>query len=64
MHKACTAVPHAYGLGRGLSNVNKMEEVIKWLIKDLKFLHPNINIKVSVYIEQKLSLTSVQGHDM
>ena len=50
MHKAHTAVPHAYGLGRGLSNVNKMEEVIKWLIKDLKFLHPNINIKVSAYL--------------
>jgi len=47
MHKACSIVPHAYGLARGLGSRHTMEEVNKWLVDNLNFLHPNINISVS-----------------
>ena len=48
MHKARSTVPHAYGLASGLEFPNKLEQVVKWLVEDLKFLHPNININVSL----------------
>lgn len=48
MHKACLTVPHAYGLERGIESPNKLEQVAKWLVEDGKFLHPNININVSL----------------
>ena len=48
MHKACSMVPHAYGLARQLKSMSHMEKVIQWLVGDLRFLHPNINISVSV----------------
>ena len=48
MHKVRSTVPHAYGLASGLGSPNKLEQVVKWLVEDLKFLHPNININVSL----------------
>ena len=52
MHKARSMVPHAYGLARGLGSRNTMEEVNKWLVNDLNFLHPNINISVSAHCHE------------
>ena len=49
MHKACLTVPHAYGLQRGLNNEQKIEDVVRWLVTDLKFLHPNININIRTF---------------
>ncbi|KIM58640.1 hypothetical protein SCLCIDRAFT_10184 [Scleroderma citrinum Foug A] len=43
MHKAHSMVPHAYALARGLGSRNTTE-VNKWLVDNLNFLHPNINI--------------------
>ncbi|KIM56414.1 hypothetical protein SCLCIDRAFT_29648 [Scleroderma citrinum Foug A] len=44
VHKARSTIPHTYGLASGLESPNKLEQVVKWLVEDLKFLHPNINI--------------------
>ncbi|KIM54108.1 hypothetical protein SCLCIDRAFT_137455, partial [Scleroderma citrinum Foug A] len=53
MHKAHSIVPHAYGLARGLGSRNTMEEVNKWLMNDLNFLHPDINISALACDEGK-----------
>lgn len=47
MFKACSMVPLAYGLGRSLDDTQRIEIIIKWLVMDLKFIHPDINIHVS-----------------
>ena len=46
MHKAHGIVPLSYGLGGMVNDTLKISKVVKWLVEDLKFIHPDININV------------------
>ena len=46
MHKARGIVPLSCGLGGMVNDTLKISKVIKWLVEDLKFIHPDININV------------------
>ena len=46
MHKAHGIVPLSYGLGGMVNDTLKINKVVKWLVEDLKLIHPDIDINV------------------
>ena len=46
MHKAHGMVPLSYGLGGMVNDTLKISKVVKWLVKDLKFIHLDIDINI------------------
>ena len=54
MHKARGIVPLSYRLGGMVNDTLKISKVIKWLVEDLKFIHPDININVFFFVLMRL----------
>jgi Domain of unknown function (DUF6532) len=46
IYKARVAVPGAYGLPGNL-NDEELRKVLKWLIQEMKLIHPDIDVNVS-----------------